>query len=153
MNTQNLTSMNTFQCLPQMEAALYLIGDPEEVIRHPRLSRAEKRALLASWASDAYAVENQPTLRRLDNGTVIPVERIISALKTLDETPEAGERFSTRVLPWRSSARRGASWRRTGRFFGPDDDGDPPPCPVSAAPRPRPPGGRGAMASVDLAYA
>jgi hypothetical protein len=88
MHTQNQTSMNSFRRLPQMEAALYLLGDPEEVIRHPRLSRAEKRALLASWASDAYAVENQPTQRRLDNGTVIPVERIISALKVLDEMPE-----------------------------------------------------------------
>jgi len=152
MNTRNQTSMNTFQRLPLMEAALYLLGDPEEVIRHPRLSRAEKRALLASWASDAYAVGNQPTLRRLDNGTVIPVERIISALKVLDEMPEAGERFSARVLPWRPSSRRDA-WRRSGRFLGPDDDDDPPPCPVSVAPRPRPPGGRGAMASVDLAYA
>lgn len=152
MNTQSQSSMNSFQRLPQMEAALYLLGDPEAVVRHPRLSRAEKRALLASWASDGYAVENQPTLRRMDDGTVIPVERIISALKALDETPEAGERFSARVLPWRSSARRGASWRRSGRLFGPDDD-DPPPCPVSVAPRPRPPGGRGAMASFDLAYA
>jgi hypothetical protein len=152
MNTQNQTSMNNFQRLSQMEAVLYPLGDPEEVIRHPLLSGVEKRALLASWASDAYAVENQPTLRRLDNGTVIPVERILSALKVLDEMPEAGERFSACVRPWRPSSRRDA-WRWSGRFLGPDDDDDPPPCPVSVASRPRPSGGGGAMASVDLAYA
>ncbi|MEI8715329.1 hypothetical protein [Mesorhizobium sp. ISC11] len=153
MNTQNQISMNTLQRFPQMEAVLYPLNDPEQVIRHPRLSRAEKRALLASWASDAYAVENQPTLRRLDNGMLIPVERILSALKALDETPATGEGFSARVLPWRFSSRRGAPWRRRDRFFGPDDDNDPPPCPASAAPRPRAPGGVGAMANVDLACA
>lgn len=136
----------------KLEAVLCLLDDPTKVVNHPRLSRAEKRALLASWASDSYAVENQPTLRRLDDGTLVPVERILSALTALDEMHEA-EGISAQVLPWRSSSRRAAPWRRSGTFFGRDDDNDPPPCPASIAPRPRAPGGMGATASVELAYA
>lgn len=137
----------------KLEAFLCLFDDPAKVVNHPGLSRAEKRALLASWASDSYAVENEPTIRRLDDGTLVPVERILSALNALDAMPEAGEGIAARVLPWRSSSRRGAPWRRSGRFFGRDDDNDPPPCPASIAPRPRAPGGMGATASVKLAHA
>jgi hypothetical protein len=152
MNTRYQTPTHFSPRLSKLEALSCLLDDPAKVVDHPRLSRAEKRALLACWASDVYAVENQPTLRRLDNGTVIPVERILNALKALDETPEAVD-FSAPVLPWRSSSRRGAGWRRSGRFFGPDDDNDPPPCPAAVAPRPRAPGGVGATASVELACA
>jgi len=35
---------------------------PSEVLAHPALSAQEKRAVLASWASDAYAVESAPAL-------------------------------------------------------------------------------------------
>jgi hypothetical protein len=153
MNTRYQTPTHFLPRLGELEALFCLLDDPAKVVDHPRLSRAEKRALLASWASDVYAVENHPTLRRLDNGTVIPVERILSALKALDKTPEAVEEFSARVLPWRSSSRRGAGWRRSGRFFGPDGDNDPPPCPAAVPPRPRAPGGVGATASVELARA
>jgi hypothetical protein len=38
---------------------------PREVLGYPGLSRAEKRAILASWASDARAVESCPSLRCL----------------------------------------------------------------------------------------
>jgi hypothetical protein len=156
MNTQNQTSMTTFERLPQMEAVLCLLDHPDEVIRHPRLSRGEKRALLASWASDAHAVENQPTLRRLDNGAVIPVDQILSALKVLDEMHTGGEGSTGRVLPWRSASRGRAfldAWRRSGRSSGPDDDDDPPPCPAAIAPRPRAPSGIGVMAGAELACA
>ena len=33
---------------------------PNEVVSNPRLSLAEKRAILASWASDACAIEAAP---------------------------------------------------------------------------------------------
>ncbi|MER8652614.1 MULTISPECIES: hypothetical protein [unclassified Mesorhizobium] len=139
----------------KIETSLCLLDNPDDVINHPRLSRGEKRALLSSWASDACAVENQPALRRLDNGTVIPVDQILRALKALDEKPTLGKETSGRVLPWRPSTRRSGlkAWRRRGRSFGPDDDDDPPPCPAVIAPRPRPPRGIGAVAGVELACA
>jgi hypothetical protein len=36
---------------------------PQEVVSHPGLSLAEKRAILASWASDASAIASCPSLR------------------------------------------------------------------------------------------
>jgi len=38
---------------------------PDDVLKDPDLSVAEKRAILSSWASDASAVQDDPTLRWL----------------------------------------------------------------------------------------
>jgi hypothetical protein len=38
---------------------------PRDVIADPTLSIGEKRAILASWASDAASVASSPTLREL----------------------------------------------------------------------------------------
>lgn len=60
---------------------------PREVLRYPGLSRAEKRAILASWASDARAVESCPTLRCLPGcrAEPVPLSAILEALQALDE--------------------------------------------------------------------
>ena len=39
---------------------------PSEVLANPDLTVAERRAILASWASDARAVEDAPQLRQLE---------------------------------------------------------------------------------------
>lgn len=36
---------------------------PNEVVAHPDLTLAEKRAILASWASDALAIASRPAPR------------------------------------------------------------------------------------------
>jgi hypothetical protein len=36
---------------------------PRDVLAHPSLSISEKRAILASWASDASAIASCPSLR------------------------------------------------------------------------------------------
>ena len=72
-----------------------LYTHPRDVTTDPKLTTAEKRAVLASWISDARAVENAPSLRRLDSGAVIEVDAILQALVLLDE--------------WRPSAERTAS--------------------------------------------
>jgi hypothetical protein len=38
---------------------------PHQVLGHALLSRGEKRALLAEWASDVYAVEGRPGWRQI----------------------------------------------------------------------------------------
>lgn len=45
---------------------------PDDVVKDPHLTLAEKREILASWASDASAVQDEPTLRWL-LGTPEPV--------------------------------------------------------------------------------
>jgi hypothetical protein len=58
---------------------------PLEVIRDPDLTLNEKRAILASWASDACAVEAAPTLRCAPaSGRLIQFDDIIAALQMLD---------------------------------------------------------------------
>ncbi|WP_431015306.1 hypothetical protein [Bradyrhizobium pachyrhizi] len=61
---------------------------PREVVRDSRLSLAEKRALLASWASDANAVASSPALRAPKGlKSPVPVSDILEALRALDSDP------------------------------------------------------------------
>jgi len=58
---------------------------PFDVAGHPSLEPEVKRAILASWASDAAAVEGRPALRRRTrHGRTVPFDEVMSALKSLD---------------------------------------------------------------------
>jgi len=57
---------------------------PSEVVTDPDLTLNEKRAILASWASDACAVEASPALREGPDGKAIKYDAIMEALRTLD---------------------------------------------------------------------
>ncbi len=45
---------------------------PTDVVKAPALSVDDKRAILAAWASDFYAVDSKPALRQLP-GTPEPI--------------------------------------------------------------------------------
>ena len=62
---------------------------PDEVLSHPGLTVAEKRAILASWASDAHAVDAMPWLRQLECGARISLSDVLSALRSLDAEESA----------------------------------------------------------------
>jgi hypothetical protein len=64
---------------------------PRDVLKDPLLDPTEKRAVLSSWASDASAVQDEPTLRWL-LGTVepVPLADVREALQRLDRWEEAG---------------------------------------------------------------
>jgi hypothetical protein len=56
-----------------------------EVLEHPSLSRSDKRALLAAWASDACAVEGRPAWRQIPgSGALVMVDDLLDALRALD---------------------------------------------------------------------
>lgn len=57
---------------------------PKEVVADLDLTLNEKRAILASWASDACAVEAAPELREIPQGPVVRYDDIMEALRTLD---------------------------------------------------------------------
>ncbi len=64
---------------------------PFDVARHPSLEPEVKRAILASWASDRAAVENQPALRKPPGfRKPIPVDDVLAALHTLDRMGGTG---------------------------------------------------------------
>jgi hypothetical protein len=61
------------------------IERPLDVVKASALSADDKRTILASWASDFYAVESKPAFRHIP-GTPEPVsiDEIQAALKELD---------------------------------------------------------------------
>jgi hypothetical protein len=61
-----------------------VFGHPRDVLSDPDLSLNEKRAILASWASDACAVEAAPALRKTPSGGVISFDEIMDAMRALD---------------------------------------------------------------------
>ncbi|MGX9394171.1 hypothetical protein ACWX0K_25320 (plasmid) [Nitrobacteraceae bacterium UC4446_H13] len=61
---------------------------PRDVISHPALSLSEKRAILASWASDASAIASCPALRAPEGlKAPVTIDEILAALCELDEGP------------------------------------------------------------------
>ena len=85
---------------------------PDEVVRNPDLTPNEKRAILASWASDACAVEGAPALRRVPDGRLAPFDDIMDALLLLAcESEQIREAPDYRHAP---ECRRGLSKRMFG---------------------------------------
>ena len=61
---------------------------PRDVVSHPTLTLAEKRAILASWASDASAIASCPALRAPDGlKAPVTIDEILDALCALDGKP------------------------------------------------------------------
>jgi hypothetical protein len=123
--------------------ALVAPGDvfrhPREVLAHPTLTAAEKRAILASWASDAHAMEGAPALRCLSGCKAEPVsvEAVLAALTTLDGNQDPGRgQLPARSAPKMRRRDPLASLHRYIRRKRRDDDDDPPPCPAVIMPRP-----------------
>jgi len=62
---------------------------PNDVLRAVHLSQQEKRAILASWASDQYAVESIPALRHYPGSSgAVTLADVMAALKSLDADGE-----------------------------------------------------------------
>ncbi|MEH2487961.1 hypothetical protein [Bradyrhizobium sp. AZCC 2230] len=62
---------------------------PRDVVQDPTISISEKRAILASWASDAASVASNPALRTLPGAnSIVTIDEILEALCTLDHHPK-----------------------------------------------------------------
>jgi len=155
MNRQSAT--RPFGHRPTFEGAFFGLATPAEVMANTMLNIAEKRALIASWVSDANAVDSQPTLRRLPNGDTIEVDELIGALTRLDEEARRPAETVDHQIAWRTAFDRQLRrlthpWRPRRRASGRDDH-DLPPCAAAAIP-PRPaPGHGGGEAQVMCAIA
>lgn len=61
---------------------------PRDVVSHSGLTLAEKRAILASWASDASAIASCPSLRAPEGlKAPVAIDEILEALCALDGSP------------------------------------------------------------------
>jgi hypothetical protein len=74
---------------------------PQDVVTALDLSQEEKRAILASWASDAWAVESAPGLRHCPGlvDRMVPVDAVLDALRSLD--PDDADQACKRPAPTR----------------------------------------------------
>jgi hypothetical protein len=89
----NITITNEAVAAISVSALLH----PTQHFNHPRdvlaaqdVDKDEKRAILASWASDQFAIESMPILRHYP-GTerAVSYDEILDALKALDEDPQS----------------------------------------------------------------
>lgn len=95
---------------------------PMNVVNDPDLTLSEKRAILASWASDACAVEAAPALRQAPEGQTVRFDDIMEALRTLDRqarTDQKRQPHYRRVL----GERRPGVFGRKPRGPTPNDQG------------------------------
>ena len=87
---------------------------PMDVVADPDLTLQEKRAILASWASDACAVEAAPDLRRPPSAPTVRFDDIMDALKRLDgeaaAKPSYGK-FINRAQRWKDLYRKDGGGR------------------------------------------
>ena len=83
---------------------------PADVVNDPDLALNEKRAILASWASDACAVESVPELRRapINGERTVAFDDVMDALRALDaRATETSNRYR-RVVRKRRIFSRGS---------------------------------------------
>jgi hypothetical protein len=93
----------------------HAFGHPSEVVNDPDLTLNEKRAILASWASDACAIEAAPDLRVGPDGIRVRFDDIMEALRTLDS-----QASGAKTAKHRRELRRSRIFRRKNR----DGEGD-----------------------------
>jgi len=104
-----------------LDALLHPAGafaHPANVVRDPDLTLNEKRAILASWASDACAIEAAPELRGPPGASrTLAFDDVMDALRELDRQAGSFEppRHYRRVLENRVPGVFGRKSRRTGQ--------------------------------------
>jgi hypothetical protein len=94
-------------------------SQPADVVDDPDLTLNEKRAILASWASDACAIESVPALRRAPakGGRPVAFDDVMDAFRALDaRTAETSSRYR-RVVRRRRIFGRGSSPSGHGQPF------------------------------------
>jgi hypothetical protein len=116
---------------PALSLGAAIYTHPNDVTSDPKLTMGEKRAVLASWISDARAIENAPSLRRVDSGAFVDVEAILQALNSLDDLTDDDRGDYVRPPPSVRGRSVVLKWLRPGGPPGSnDDDDDPPPAPA-----------------------
>src|SRR5437879_12033575 len=89
---------------------------PNDVVNDPDLTLSEKRAILASWASDACAVEAAPALRRPPGSNLVAFDDIMDALRELDR--QARQQYRPHYKRVLAERRPGVVGRKSQRSAG-----------------------------------
>ena len=97
----------------------HAFSHPADVVNDPDFTLNEKRAILASWASDACAIESVPALRcaPIKGGGPVAFDDVMDALRALDaRAAETSSRYR-RVVRRRRILGRGSSQSGHGQPF------------------------------------
>lgn len=131
------TSHDLLLTTPNLDWRLW--ANPNSVLDDAAMSKDDKRALLASWASDARAIPNYPALRQLESGHLVAIDNVLNALKRLDNRPSLPPAKDVGID--RNNLARKGHWSRLARLWrrDDDDDDDGPTSPAPAGVSPRPP--------------
>jgi len=90
---------------------------PRDVLMAGNISKDEKRAILASWASDVCAIESMPAWRRYP-GTerIVSYDEVLATLKALDGDDQntSAQKQTASVNDSQSRRRRSLSHRSGG---------------------------------------
>ncbi|TDR89099.1 hypothetical protein [Enterovirga rhinocerotis] len=116
------------------DAAHAALMYPDDVLAAQDLTTSQKRAILASWASDDRAVIGDPTRRQLPSGAVVRLREITRALTALDRLTRPAPSEEWRAARWSSDRRRRIARWIARRAPPPGDDDEPPPAPAAALP-------------------
>ena len=87
-------------CLPTS------VRHPHDVLAATDIAPQQKRAILASWASDMFAVESRPDLRLYPEADEpVSYDEIIEALKALDDSDQPHDKRYSQPCGLSSRAR------------------------------------------------
>ncbi len=142
MNTSGKTALHD---VTQSQDLKDRWAHPMAVVRDPSMTIDEKRAILASWASDQRSVPNNPSLRQLGKSRLVEIDDILEALMRLDQLTT----HSTANDPGKRWRDHLPTFNHLGRSKRDDDDD--PPTPAPAVVRPRPPVLEGGVTAVAVA--
>lgn len=88
-----MENANDYERIDDILIPALAFDHPMDVVNDPDLTTGEKKSLLAAWASDAQALEDQPALRRSDpHRKPVPIDDILAALRKLDRFPDVGRK-------------------------------------------------------------
>jgi hypothetical protein len=94
-------------------------NSPEDVLNDVKLSIDERRVILSSWASDMYAVESHPGLRKVPGiSHRLRLHDILAALKQLDDETDPPPRGGMAMRLPRFSEFNCAASDEPRRFIG-----------------------------------
>ena len=94
---------------------------PHDVLMADDVTKDEKRAILASWASDKAAVESMPAWRRYPGSSrIVSYDEVLAALKALDGDGQSRPVQNLPLLQGQESLQpQVRRFRRVGRKGGP----------------------------------
>jgi hypothetical protein len=88
MSSQSKKSVRSFDRSDLFELDTRAFAHPADVVHDPDLTLNEKRAILASWASDACAIEAALALRKAPwAARPVSFDDVMDALRLLDRQP------------------------------------------------------------------